>query len=130
MIRMETGKIILKELSYELNGILFQVNNKIGRYGREKQYGDLLKSYLKAASIKFEREYALPVFGVNNSRTNVADFLIEDQIVLDLKAKPVVLREDYDQIQKYLQAGGYKLGLIINFRNRYLKPIRVIRLNS
>ncbi len=29
-----------------------------------------------------------------------------------------------------LNASGYKLGLIVNFRNRYLKPIRVIRANS
>ncbi|MBI2097800.1 MAG: GxxExxY protein [Candidatus Vogelbacteria bacterium] len=56
--------------------------------------------------------------------------MIEDKILLDLKAKPIVNREDYDQMQRYLQAGGYKLGLIINFRNKYLRPIRIIRFNS
>lgn len=128
---METeGKIIYKELSYQLNGLLFAVHNQIGRYGREKQYGDLLESLLADIGLKFKREFTLPVSGINNQRTNVVDFVIGDQILLDLKAKPIVMREDYDQMQRYLQSGKFRLGLVVNFRNKYLKPIRIIRLNS
>ncbi len=124
------SKIIYRELSYQINGLLFEVHNKLGRYCREKQYGDCLETVFKAQGLNFTREKPLPLRGVENQDTNKADFVVDDKIVIELKSKPAIVREDYDQIQRYLQAGDYKLGLLVNFRNKYLKPIRVIRLNS
>ncbi len=124
------GKIIYKELSYQINGLLFKIHNELGRYCKEKQYGDALATVLEEAGVSFAREKGLPIKMVSNPNTNRSDFVIEDKIAIELKAKPVVSREDYDQMQRYLQAGGYKLGLLVNFRNKYLHPIRVIRLNS
>ena len=123
-------KIIHKELSYVINGLLFKVHGLLGRYCREKQYGDALEKLLNDSRIKFEREKALPIQVIDNQLTNKVDFVIENKILLELKAKPLILKEDYYQTQKYLQAGNYRLGLIVNFRNRYLKPIRIIRINS
>lgn len=120
-------EIIFKELSYIINGILFDVHNSLGRFCREKQYGDALDKLLTKEKIKFEREKELPIELVDNQYTNKVDFVIEDKILLDLKAKPLVSKEDYIQINRYLDASGYKLGIIVNFRNKYLKPIRVIR---
>ncbi len=39
-------------------------------------------------------------------------------------------KEDYYQAQRYLQASGIKLALLVNFRNRYLKPVRIIRIDT
>jgi len=47
-----------------------------------------------------------------------------------VKAKPLILKNDYYQTQRYLQALNIKLALLINFRNRYLKPIRVIKIDT
>ena len=122
--------IVHKELSYLINGLLFSVHNKLGRFCREKQYGDALEKLLREQSVSFEREKSLPIVEIDNQFTNKVDFAINSQLLIDLKAKPVVTKEDYYQMQKYLQASGYNLGLIVNFRNKYLKPIRVIRHNS
>ena len=46
-------KIMQRELSYQLNGILFSVHNKLGRFAREKQYGDLLASMLENNKVEF-----------------------------------------------------------------------------
>ena len=123
-------KIIYKELSYRLTGLFFKVHNELDRFGRERQYGDLLESLLKEEKIKYQREKILPIDKIDNQRSNVVDFEIDNKILIDLKAKPMVTKEDYYQMQRYLQAGDYKLGLIVNFRSRYLKPIRIIRINS
>ena len=123
-------KIIYKELSYEITGLLFKVHGELGRYCREKQYGDALEKLLISKNIKFSREKEIAVEAVDNKQTNKVDFIIDDKIVIELKAKSIILKEDYYQTQRYLQAGSYKLGLIVNFRNRYLKPIRIIRINS
>ena len=126
----DTNKIIHKDLSYSLNGVLFEVHNALGRFCREKQYGDLLEKLLIGCNINFNREKELPIKGIDNKVTNKVDFVIEDKILLDLKAKPLVTKEDYYQMNRYLEASSLRLGLIVNFRNKYLKPIRVIRANS
>jgi|SRR3990167_1327490 len=124
------GKLIHPELSYKLTGLFFEVHNNVGRFGREKQYCDFLESILRRESIKYEREKNIPIVNISNEHTNRADFIIDEKILIEMKAKPMILKEDYVQIQRYLQASGYKLGLLVNFRNRYLKPIRIIRINS
>lgn len=120
-------KIILKELCYRVNGLLFKTHNELGRFCREKQYGDYFEKLLSQNSVGFEREKPLKVEGIDNERSNVVDFIIDNELLIDLKAKPMVTKADYYQMQRYLRATGHKLGLIVNFRNSYLKPIRVIR---
>lgn len=120
-------KVIYPELSYKIVNVLFSVHNKLGRFCREKQYGDLIENIFTERNIVFEREKALPIEGIKNQLTNKADFIVGGKIILEIKVKPIIERQDYDQIQRYLQFGDYRLGLLINFRNRYLKPIRVIK---
>lgn len=129
-MRMHTNnanKIIHKEFSYKINGILFKVHNELGRYCREKQYADKIEELLKENQISYKRERKI---SGDLAGGNIPDFDIENKILLEIKAKRFVTREDYYQIQRYLQTNKIKLGLLVNFRNRYLKPIRIIRINS
>lgn len=121
---MNTEKIFFPELSYSLVGICFSTHNELGRYAREKQYGDVIASKLKDAKISFEREYRI------GSSGNIVDFLIDGKIILELKAKRIILKEDYYQMQRYLQEAGLRLGLLVNFRSEYLKPARIVRIDS
>ena len=57
---------------------------------------------------------------------NKIDFLIEEKIVLEIKAKTIIEKSDYYQIMRYLKILNKKLGLLVNFRNRYLRVKRVI----
>ena len=45
-MRIENSKIIYAELSYKLNGILYEAQNQLGRFCREKQYGDIIENLL------------------------------------------------------------------------------------
>ena len=78
----------------------------------------------------YKREVSIPLAGVENTSTNIADFVISDKIIIDLKAKPFVSKDDYYQMNRYLIASSLNLGMIVNFRNKFLRPIRVIRSNS
>ena len=60
------------------------------------------------------------------NRRKIPDFIIEDKIIIDLKAKTFITKEDYFQMKRYLVSYGKKLGLIINFRQRYLYPKRIL----
>ena len=57
-------------------------------------------------------------------RHNLPDFIIDNEIVLDLKAKRIITKEDYFQMKRYLSASGKRLGLIVNFRQKYISPKR------
>src|SRR3989338_6904946 len=123
-------KLLHPELSYKISGGLFKVHNKLDRFCREIQYGDLLEIELKNAGIDFEREKVLPIKDINEKDvSNKVDFLIENKILLDIKAKKFLTKEDYFQMQRYLKFSKLELGLIVNFRSTYLKPKRVINMN-
>ena len=124
------SELFHKELSFEINGLLFKTHNELGRFCREKQYADFFEGLLKEKGLMYEREKEVPITGINNLHTNKVDFLIEWKVLVDFKAKPLITKEDYYQMNRYLDASGLKLGLIVNFRNGYLKPIRVVRADS
>jgi GxxExxY protein len=117
-------KVLHPELSYKITGILFDVHNELGPYAREKQYGDLIEEKFKESKLPYEREIRIGNSG------NVLDFILDKKIILELKAVRIVTREHYRQIQNYLQQTGLDLGLLINFRSKYLKPSRIIRIHS
>ena len=123
-------KVIYPELSYKITGLLFEIHNSLGRYCKEKQYAKALEQLLIESDISYKRESPLPLENIDNRFTNKADFVINNQLLIELKAKPLISKLDYIQTQRYLVAGKLKLGIIANFRNKYLKPIRVIRSNS
>lgn len=123
-------KIIYQELAYKINGVLFFVHNELGRFCNEKQYGDAIERKLKDLDIKYERELILPSSFCGEVRgRNKVDFLIDDKVVLEIKAKNFVGREEYYQVRRYLDAIGKKLGLLVNFRNRNLIIKRILNSN-
>lgn len=124
---MNNKEIIYPELSYKICGLCFKVHNKLGSYRNEKQYADSLEEFLKENNIYYEREFRLPSsFKGEREGRNIPDFVIENKIIVDLKAKPIILKEDYFQMQRYLISYNKKLGIIMNFRQRYLRPKRIV----
>lgn len=116
--------LIFPKLSYGITGVLFEIHDELGRYCREKQYADLFEKILKDKNKNYKREYIVGKTG------NRLDFIIENRVVVEFKAKPNITKDDYYQLQRYLQITGYRLGLLVNFRSKYLKPIRVIRIET
>ena len=129
-IRMNTNdtnkkqKLIYPELSYIITGILFAVHNQLGRYAREKQYCDLIEKNFKELKIPFIREWIIGQTG------NRADFLIDGKIIIEVKAERIITKRDYYQTQRYFQHSERQLGLLVNFQSQYLKPIRIVRIET
>ncbi len=123
-------KIIHKELSYRLTGLCFEVHNEFGRFCKERQYANEFEKLLRRESISYEREINTRKVNANSPQGNILDFLIDGKIILEFKAKKMVTKEDYYQIKRYLDATGLELGMIINFRNVYLKPKRILNAQS
>jgi len=120
------AELLYPDISYKLNGILFKVHNELGQFRGEKEYGDLIENYLTKNGINFEREKTLPASFDNDQQRNKVDFLIEDKIILELKAKRFIDKEDYYQVKRYLSALNKPLGILVNFRRRYITPKRIV----
>lgn len=123
-------KILYPELSYILCGLCFKVHNKLGRFRNEKQYADALEKLLEDSNIKYYREKFLPPsFDGERMNRNKPDFIIDDKIIIDLKVKRIITKDDYFQMQRYLASSNKKLGIIINFQQKFLNPKRVLKIN-
>lgn len=121
------SELIYPQLSYKIYGLCYKVHNKLGRFRNEKQYADAFEQLLRENDIVHKRENPIPAsFEGEKPRRSIPDFVIEDKVVVDFKAKRIVTKEDYYQMKRYLQSYNKKLGLIINFRQNYLTPKRVL----
>lgn len=124
---MTKVELVFPELSYKLTGILYAIHNELGRHLLEKQYAGAFESALRVESIIYEREARLHTSYLGQTiPVGSVDFIIEGKIAVDLKAKKFITKDDYSQMLRYLKASRLHLGLIVNFRNTYLKPKRVL----
>lgn len=117
-------KVIYPELSYKIVGILFETHKELGMYAREKQYGDFIEKKFEESKLNYKRELVISDSG------NIVDFLIENKIILELKACVNISKEHFRQIQNYLQQSKVKLGILVNFREIKLKPKRIMRIDN
>ena len=82
---------------------------------------------MRKFKIKYKLEIVLPPsFNGELKGRNRIDFLIENKIILEIKSKRLLTREDYYQVKRYLLALNKKLGLLVNFRQKYIHPKRVL----
>ena len=115
--------ILFPNLSFILRGHCFGVHNELGRYSREKQYCDKLEERLQRDKLSYHREFIIGDTG------NIADFEVNGQILIEVKARYPMIKADYFQLQRYLQSSGYELGILTNFRYRKVLPIRILRID-
>lgn len=119
--KVNKSKVLFADESFQISGICFHVHNKLGRFAKEKQYADLIEERLKELGILYRRELTASDTG------NRIDFIILSKILLEIKAKPFLNRDDYNQVQRYLQILDLDLGLLVNFWSRSAQPNRILK---
>ena len=61
---------------------------------------------------------------------NKADFLVKERVLLEFKAKRFLQEADFRQMQRYLQATGIKLGILVNFGGMRVQAERVVLIDK
>lgn len=121
------AKLIYSELSYILMGLLFKVHNKLGSAYQEKYYQRAIMSELKTQKIAFEREKQIDLmYDEEKIGKYYLDFVIEDKIILEIKAAPFIKQDWSSQIIAYLTSSKLPLGIIANFRTPKLTYKRFV----
>ena len=105
-----------ESLTYAINGCLFKVCNTLGNIWQEDVYEKALESELKSQGLKAERqkEFEVCYFDkrVGHYRT---DLLVEDTVIVELKAAPELLPLHRAQLISYLVGFEKPLGILANF---------------
>ncbi|MCP4129856.1 MAG: GxxExxY protein [bacterium] len=104
------------ELTSKIIGCAMTVHSALGNGFQEVIYQRALAIELELASIKFDREFEMPIF-YRNERigTRRVDFLIEECISVELKARTQLEDVHLAQAINYLEAYNLEIGLLINF---------------
>jgi GxxExxY protein len=104
------------EVTEQVLGVYFAVYNELGGGFLESVYQQALRIALLQAGLAVECEVAVPVYFreqiVGNFR---ADLIVNDAVLLELKAVSVLDREHDGQILHYLRATDLEVGLLLNF---------------
>jgi GxxExxY protein len=122
-----SDKVIYKELSYQIVGILYEVYNSLGYGYLEKYYEKAVEKYFIDINIKYKRQapYKIIFRGELVGR-NYMDFIIEDKIVLELKRGDYFSRSNTEQIKGYLAVTNMKLAILAHFTSTGVKFLRIL----
>jgi GxxExxY protein len=130
---MTQGGILHKDLSYKIQGVLMKVRNQYGPGLKEIIYCNAIEEFFILENIKFLREKSIKV----NSKLSGKilgyyrpDFIIDDKIILEIKAVDLIPKNFIDQIYSYLKASNYELGIFVNFRSPKLHIKRILLTND
>ena len=121
------NKILYRELSYEIVGMAMDVYNELGYGFLEKVYENALMVMFEEKNIQAEQQKEINVqFKGRIVGNYVADILVEDKIIIELKSVSKLTDIHKAQVSNYLKATGVKLGIILNFGSEKLEFQRVV----
>ena len=108
--------LIFPEESYIIRGACFTIYKKFRNTQKESIYQKSLAEELKAKGLNVVREKQLPIYHLGvKVGVYTPDLLVNKSILIELKAKPFIHKEDIRQFWYYLKNSEFKLGFLINF---------------
>ena len=108
----------LKDLTYKINGAVFEVNKVLGSGFLEKVYENALLVELRKRGLKAEPQFPITVkYKDEVVGDYFADIMVEDKIILEIKAIESLSKIHEAQLLNYLRATGITIGLLINFKH-------------
>ena len=106
----------LDEITYRVNGCAMKVHDTLGNGFQEVIYQRCLEIELKRAGLNFGREVEQVIYydGIDVG-TRRADFLVEDQVIVEFKVLINLEDVHLSQVKNYVVAYDFPVGLLINF---------------
>ena len=117
------GALAAGDLTRQIIGLAIKVHRTVGPGLLEQVYQDCLCHEMTLAGVSFRRQVALSLVydGVRLPRAYRADIIVEDNIILEIKAIEQILPVHEAQLLTYLRMSGCSVGLLLNFNAALLK---------
>ncbi|NVL90690.1 MAG: GxxExxY protein [Desulfobacterales bacterium] len=125
--KIEKEKHEFEELSKKIIGAAIQVHRELGPGFLESIYEEALKVELSEYGFHFDcqKEIKIEYLGVEVGMHRL-DLLVENKIIVELKAVKELSDVHFAQLRSYLKATGMKVGLLLNFSKPTLEVRRVV----
>ena len=117
-----------QEETFEIIGICMEVHRILGRGFLEIVYKDALEYEFKMHGIPYirEKKYEVGYKDIILAHSFVADFVVFDEIILEVKAQRGITNEHYKWVLNYLAVSKCPLGLLVNFGEDSLVQKRIV----
>tara|TARA_Y100000031_G_C8104925_1_gene330524 strand:- start:294 stop:737 length:444 start_codon:yes stop_codon:yes gene_type:complete len=121
--------LLFEDLTYKIRGLCFEIRKQYGGGQKEVIYQRALEEKLLFANIPHTREAKIKIKSRDTGMTlgyYQPDFLVDDSVILELKAVPWLKKPMKQQLYDYLRNSVYEVGLLINFSLDGCKVERMI----
>ena len=117
-----------KEITEKIIGCAYIVYNKMGYGFLESVYEKCLLIELRRAGLKAESQQAITVCYENQIVGDfVADIIVEDSVILELKSVRRIAKVHEAQLVNYLVATAKEIGLLLNFGEQRVEVKRKVK---
>jgi len=116
---MPTAPLKHGELTEQILGAFYKVYNRLGYGFLEKVYENALLSELRQQGLEAKQQAPIRVF-YNDEVVGeyFADLIVEDKVIIELKAAAIIDKAHVAQPTNYLKATRHEVGLVLNFGPR------------
>lgn len=120
--------LLYSKVTEKIRQAAFEVHKYFGCGFLEKVYENAFKYKLELLDLNVEQQFPIPVFFIDKVKVGeyVADLVVDDKIIIELKAISNLDKIHYAQVKNYLKVTNIKLGLLVNFRFPILQFKRII----
>jgi len=109
-------QFVHEELTAKIIEACFEVSNELGAGFLESVYQNALKIALRQKGLKVQAQVPLMVeFRGEEVGQFFADILVDDKVIVELKAASALAPEHQAQVINYLKASDLEVGLLVNF---------------
>ena len=104
-----------EDLTYKIRGCIFEVYRHLGSGFLEKVYENALIIELRNNGLNVSSQRSINVYYKEQIvGDNIADMIVEDQVLIELKAVSNLSSAHEAQVLNYLKATNIKVGLLVN----------------
>ena len=108
----------INDITYKINGAVFEVNRVLGSGFLEKVYENALLFEIKKQGLKAEKQVPIKVLYKNHLVGEyIADIFVEKKVVIEIKTVENLDKAHEAQLLNYLKATGLQIGILVNFKH-------------
>ena len=112
----EKELLLYSDITYQIRGACFEIWKEFGGAFKEKVVERSLARALKKRGLEVETQKHISIlFDGEKVGEYTPDMVVNRCVLIELKSKPYIIKEDERQFWLYLKGSEYKLGLLINF---------------
>ena len=116
MFKRKVPDFLYEEESYKIRGVCFKVYNTLGGGIKEKIIERALFKELTSQGMTVENQARINiVYNDEKIGVYIPDFIVNGKVIIEIKSKPFIKKEDEKQFWGYLKGSKYKSGFLIGF---------------